>query len=130
LLPQLDKERQTYGMKETVLAKMYVQIMDISPESEDARRLIHWRKPNLVPAPTTTITTTSIKSASTAGDEDSTAGDFGMALFRALRNRCPEKGDLSVWDVNDQLNQLNAAADRESKKKVLKTLLRRTTAKE
>lgn len=27
LLPQLDKERQTYGMKETVLGKLYVEIL-------------------------------------------------------------------------------------------------------
>jgi len=43
---QLDKERQTYGMKESVLAKLYVQILGISPESDDGKRLIHWRRPN------------------------------------------------------------------------------------
>ena len=45
LLPQLDKERQTYGMKETTLGKYYVELLNISPESEDGRRLLHWRRP-------------------------------------------------------------------------------------
>ena len=45
LLPQLDKERQTYGMKETNLGKYYVNLLNISPESEDGRRLLHWRRP-------------------------------------------------------------------------------------
>lgn len=37
LLPQLDKERQTYGMKESVLGKLYVEILGIAPTSEDAQ---------------------------------------------------------------------------------------------
>lgn len=46
LLPQLDKERQTYGLKETMLGKYYVEILNIAPTSEDAIRLLQWRKPN------------------------------------------------------------------------------------
>jgi hypothetical protein len=45
LLPQLDKERQTYGLKETMLAKSYIHLLNISPTSEDALRLLHWRRP-------------------------------------------------------------------------------------
>lgn len=42
---KLDKERQTYGMKETNLGKYYVQILNIAETSGDAKRLLHWRKP-------------------------------------------------------------------------------------
>ena len=45
LLPQLDKDRQTYGMKETNLGKYYVELLTISSDSEDGRRLLHWRRP-------------------------------------------------------------------------------------
>ena len=45
LLPQLDKERQTYGMKESNLGKFFVELLNIAPTSEDAVRLIHWKKP-------------------------------------------------------------------------------------
>jgi hypothetical protein len=44
---QLDKERQTYGMKESNLARFYVEILDIAPTSEDALLLINWRRPAL-----------------------------------------------------------------------------------
>lgn len=46
LLPQLDKDRQTYGLKETMLGKYYVDILNIAPTSEDAIRLLNWRKPS------------------------------------------------------------------------------------
>ena len=42
---QLDKERQTYGMKESNLAKYYIELLDISSESSDGRRLLNWRRP-------------------------------------------------------------------------------------
>lgn len=45
LLPQLDKERQTYGLKETMLGKYYVEVLNIAQNSEDATRLLNWRKP-------------------------------------------------------------------------------------
>jgi DNA ligase-4 len=49
LLPQLDKERQIYGLKESMLAKYYVEILNISPSSPDALRLLQWRKPTKTP---------------------------------------------------------------------------------
>jgi DNA ligase-4 len=96
LLLKLDKERQTYGMKESVLGKLYVEILGISPTSEDALCLIHWRRP-------TTATTNT---------ENIGAGDFGTAVWMSLRNRCPPKGDLSIADINTSLDKLNAASDR------------------
>lgn len=114
LLPQLDKERQTYGMKESVLAKLYVQILGISPESDDGKRLIHWRRPN----------------GGTRGAQTAEAGDFGTAVYESLKKRCPEKGDMSVFDINAALDSLNAAADKNEKTQTLKVMLRRTTALE
>ena len=32
-------------MKETNLGKFYVSLLDIAPNSEDAVRLVHWRRP-------------------------------------------------------------------------------------
>lgn len=67
-LVQLDKERQTYGMKESVLAKLYVHILGISPDSDDGRRLIHWRRP-------------------ARGAQSGEAGDFGTAVYESLKKR-------------------------------------------
>ena len=43
MLPKLDKER-TYGMKETLLAGLYMECLGIARESEDGKRLCEWRK--------------------------------------------------------------------------------------
>ncbi|PRP74389.1 DNA ligase 4-like [Planoprotostelium fungivorum] len=113
LLPQLDKERQSYGMKETVLGRHYVEILNIAPNSDDAQRLIHWKRPG-----------------KTAGTEDKVSGDFGTAVYTSLRTRCPATGTMSVMQLNETLDQLNAATERVDRIKVLKHLLRKTTATE
>lgn len=43
--PKLDKDRQTYGMKESVLARLYVDIWAIPANSAHARNLLQWRRP-------------------------------------------------------------------------------------
>ena len=44
-LPQVDKTRPAYGMKETVLAKYYIEILNIAKESVDAKKLLNYRVP-------------------------------------------------------------------------------------
>eukprot|EP00727_Mastigamoeba_balamuthi_P008071 m51a1_g3885 putative dna ligase 4 (896) ;mRNA; r:52842-56103 len=95
-------------MKEANIAKLYVDILGISDQSEDGFRLLHWRRP-------------------AANTE---AGDFGSAVYLSLRNRCQQVGSLSLYDVNQRLDELNAAAGRPQKAAVLKSMLRATTALE
>eukprot|EP01116_Phalansterium_solitarium_P022237 TRINITY_DN7271_c0_g1_i3.p1 TRINITY_DN7271_c0_g1~~TRINITY_DN7271_c0_g1_i3.p1 ORF type:complete len:974 (-),score=418.09 TRINITY_DN7271_c0_g1_i3:27-2948(-) len=113
LLPKLDRERQTYGMKESVLGKLYVEILGISASSEDAQRLVHWKRPT----------------GGGNGKADS-GGDFGNAVYLSLHNRCVSRGDLSLAQLNTALDELNRVTDRKDKMRVLKELIRRTTAEE
>ena len=46
LLPQVDKSRPAYGMKETVLAKYYIEILNIAKDSVDAKKLLNYRAPS------------------------------------------------------------------------------------
>eukprot|EP01132_Coremiostelium_polycephalum_P002500 gene2500-3093_t len=108
LLPQLDKERQTYGLKEKTLAKFYVEILNINSNSIDGCRLLNWRKP----------TTNEV------------GGDFGTAVSLSLKNRCIQKGKLSLADINIALDGLNSNHDRNEKLKILKKILRFTTSTE
>ena len=48
----------------------------------------------------------------------------------SLEKRCPDKGDLSLAEVNTHLDALNSATDRKEKEKILQSMLRRTTALE
>ena len=44
ILPDLDKERGNYGLREAVLAKFLTDALGLSKESEDAKKLLNWRK--------------------------------------------------------------------------------------
>ena len=93
LLPSFDKERQTYGVKEANLGKLYVEILGIAQNSVDADRLINWRKPK-------------------TSEQAKIAGDFANAVEISLTNRCPSKGDLNITQLNEILDQLNIATDK------------------
>ena len=44
VLPNLDRERGTYGLKESVLATCLIDALGMSRDSQDALRLLNWRK--------------------------------------------------------------------------------------
>lgn len=46
LLPHLDRQRPAYGMKETALAKHYIDILNIAKEGPDAKKLLNYRAPH------------------------------------------------------------------------------------
>ena len=43
LLPKLDTERPSYGIKEHTLAKHYIEILGLGKDSPDAHRLLNYR---------------------------------------------------------------------------------------
>lgn len=43
LLPQLDREREAYGIKEYTLAKTYIRILSLPPTGRDAMQLVDYR---------------------------------------------------------------------------------------
>ena len=45
LIPQVDKARPAYGLKETALAKQYIDILNIPRENRDAKKLLNYRAP-------------------------------------------------------------------------------------
>ncbi|XP_070569622.1 DNA ligase 4-like [Ptychodera flava] len=111
LLPQLERERLAYGIKEHTLAKLYIEILGLGKDSPDARKLLNYKAP-------------------TAKQE---AGDFASVAYFVLQNRCPDKGTLTIKDVNDCLDSIatnNAAKKKDEVKKSVLKLLRNTTAKE
>lgn len=112
LLPQADRGRAAYGMKEVALAKHYIDILNIAKESTDAQKLLHYRAPH-------------------AAKHD--AGDFASVAYFVLRNRCPDKGSLTIAQVNQYLDDLalsNTKKDRPGVKRALQLLLRNTSALE
>lgn len=105
-VPQFERERMAYGIKESMLAKLYIDVLGLPKNGPEANKLLNYR------APTTS-----------QGD----AGDFASVAYFVLKKRCTSKGNLSVQEVNDFLDSV--AINNASKKKdlVKKSLLHHIT---
>ena len=88
LLPQLDRDRPVYGIKETVLAKLYIDMLKLGPTSADAIKLKNYRAPK-----------------SKSGD----AGDFAAVLFTVVQTR--QYGDAKAMKLGDVNRRLDEIAD-------------------
>ena len=87
MLPQLDRERSSYGIKETLLAKLFIGLLQLGPNSEDAIKLKNYKAPK----------------SSRGGP-----GDFASVLYSVVKDReygkkesCP-----NVADINSRLDQI------------------------
>lgn len=112
LLPHLERERSAYGIKEFMLAKLYIEILCLSKDSEDAQKLLNYR---------------------TSRNAKSEAGDFANVAFYVLNSRCPKKGNLSIEEVNNCLDSIaanNTMKNKEEMKKSILRLLQNSSAEE
>ena len=46
LLPQLDRDREAYGIKEHTLAKLYIELLGLGKDSPAAQKLLNYRAPS------------------------------------------------------------------------------------
>jgi len=92
VLPELDKERASYGMREKSLGDMCSQLLQLPRGSATAERLRRWKDPTV---------------QARTGGKVTAAGDFCAVLGTVLEGRCSSKSELSIQDVNDLLDQLN-----------------------
>ncbi|KAH9544475.1 hypothetical protein CY35_13G122500 [Sphagnum magellanicum] len=111
ILPQLDKERANYGLKEAVLTKLLAEALGLSKDAEDAKKLQNWRK-----------------GGQRAG---SNAGNFPFVAAEVLyRRQKTGSGGLKIGDMNRFLDRLAAAQDSKEKTAVLAELINRTNVQE
>ncbi|KAF7720307.1 DNA ligase [Penicillium ucsense] len=106
ILPDKDRDRPMYGIKEKVIGKMLVKIMKINKESEDASNLLNWKLPGVSAA--------------------RMAGDFAGRCHDVLSKRPmrTEPGDLSIEDVNKKLDELSAASKEDQQIHILSDFYR------
>ncbi|KAG2456580.1 DNA ligase 4 [Polypterus senegalus] len=112
ILPQLERERMAYGIKENMLAKLYIDVLCLSKDGEDANKLLNYRAP------------------STSQGE---AGDFAVVAYFVLKKRCTNQGCLSIQEVNNFLDSVasnNAAKRKDLVRKSLQDLITKTSALE
>ncbi|KAI0497035.1 hypothetical protein KFK09_023363 [Dendrobium nobile] len=119
ILPSLDRERGTYGLKESALAAALVDALAISKDSEDALRLINWRKGGA-------------RTGANVGNFALVAADvlFSPLFLILQRRQGSASGGLTIREVNDALDQLSLREGRGDKAAVLSGLIKKTNAVE
>lgn len=97
IIPEKDRDRAMYGLKEKTIGKLLVKVMKIDKNSEDGFNLLNWKLPG--------------QSAASR-----MAGDFAGRCFEVISKR-PMRiavGDMSIGEVNDLLDRLSAAQKEEN----------------
>ncbi|KAL8096103.1 hypothetical protein AgCh_037168 [Apium graveolens] len=111
ILPSLDRERGSYGLKESVLATCLIDALGISRESSDAIRLVNWRKGG--------------------ARTGASAGNFSQVAAEVLQLRQgTTSGELTIKELNDILDRLASSENRAEKTSVLSELIQKTNAQE
>lgn len=118
MLPHLDSTRKNYDMKEKLLAQLYVSMLGLSPDQEDAKAMLEYKRPS-----------------SLAGRGGGTSGDFPERAFFVLQHRSSKEAELgprrlTIAEVNEALTKLAEASGHDGKLPVLRQLHLRTTALE
>ncbi|KAJ5832214.1 Nucleic acid-binding OB-fold [Penicillium riverlandense] len=113
ILPDKDRDRPMYGIKEKVIGKMLVKIMKINKESEDGYNLLNWKLPG--------------QTAATR-----MAGDFAGRCYDVLSKRPmrTEAGDMTIAEVNEKLDKLSAATKESEQLPILSDFYRHMNPEE
>ncbi|KAJ7066714.1 DNA ligase IV [Mycena amicta] len=111
ILPQKDRERAVYGLKEKTLAKAYIKLIPLQTRDPDAIRLQNWKKPT---------------------EQNKASGDFPTVLFDVVSKRSSViEGSLSVDDLNDILDDLSKNIGKQDyQAKILQRIYNRCTPEE
>ncbi|KAK3196709.1 DNA ligase (ATP) [Lecanicillium sp. MT-2017a] len=113
ILPDKDRDRGVYGLKENAIGKLLVKLMKIDKNSEDGYNLLHWKLPGQTTA-------------------SRLAGDFAGRCFEVISKRPmrTEVGDMTIAEVNEQLDKLAASAGEGENLRVFETFYNRMNAEE
>lgn len=95
LLPQYDRDRESYGIKVTTLGKLYVRILAIDPHGEVAKKLTTDRY-----------------------SHTSSTTDFGDTICEIMKVRCAEQSQLTVYEVNRHLDTIAECNQNNNRSKI------------
>ncbi|GFR84311.1 DNA ligase [Elysia marginata] len=108
LLPALEKERIAYGIKEHTFAKLLIEVLCLGKDSPEANQLLHFKAPK---------------------NARNDVVDFASNAYYVLKPRCPDKGSLTIEEVNKDLDAIAANnVNKSGKDLVRKHLMRLVTS--
>ncbi|KAL8706879.1 MAG: hypothetical protein Q9201_000148 [Fulgogasparrea decipioides] len=101
ILPEKDRERAMYGLKEKTIGKLLIRVMKINKDSEDGYNLLNWKQPGQ-----------SVTSRM--------AGDFAGRCHEVIAKRPirTQVGNMSIAEVNDLLDKLSAAQKEDAQQRI------------
>ncbi|PHH69966.1 hypothetical protein CDD82_7412 [Ophiocordyceps australis] len=113
ILPDKDGDRGNYGLKENAIGKLLVKLLMIDKNSDDGYTLLHWKLPGKTAAARL-------------------AGDFAGRCYEVIVKRPmrTQDGDLTIAEVNAQLDTLAASSSEAENLAVLDFFYRRMSADE
>ncbi|EME48158.1 hypothetical protein DOTSEDRAFT_60502 [Dothistroma septosporum NZE10] len=113
IVPEKDRDRGMYGLKEMTLGKILVRVLKINKDSEDGYNMLHWKLPGQ-------------KSSS------ATAGDFAGRCFDVISKRPMRQtpGDMTIAEVNELLDRLSVAQKEENQRPIIEEFYKRMNAEE
>ena len=113
IIPEKDRDRGVYGLKEKVIGKLLVKIMKIDKNSEDGFNLLNWKLPG-----------------QSAGSR--MAGDFAGRCFEIISKRPmrTEVGDMSIEEVNEKLDMLSVYSKEDQQLPIFADFYRRMNPEE
>lgn len=113
IVPEKDRDRGMYGLKEMTLGKLLVRVMKIDKNSEDGYNLLHWKLPG-------------VKSSSAM------AGDFAGRCFEVISKRPMRTapGNMTIAEVNELLDRLSVAQKEENQRPIIEEFYKRMNAEE
>lgn len=107
LLPDKDRDRAMYGLKEKVLARYLIKIMKIDKNSEDGYNLLNWKQPGI-------------------GTTGNKSGVFSERAYDILKKRPfrNKPGPMTIREVNDKLDELSREAKEEKQLPIIQDFYR------
>jgi DNA ligase 4 len=113
IIPEKDRDRAMYGLKEKAIGKLLVKSMKIDKNSEDGFNLLNWKLPGQTMA-------------------SRMAGDFAGRCFEVISKRPlrTKVGDMTIEEVNELLDRLATAQKEENQLPIFETFYKRMNAEE
>ncbi|KAF4637958.1 hypothetical protein G7Y89_g107 [Cudoniella acicularis] len=113
ILPEKDRDRAMYGLKEKAIGKLIVRLLNLNPHAEDGFNLLNWKLP---------------------GQSYATrmAGDFAGRCYEVISKRpmITKYGNMRIAEVNELLDQLSAASKEEDQLPIFRQFYNRMNADE
>ena len=113
IIPEKDRDRAMYGLKEKAIGKLLVKVMKIDKNSDDGFNLLNWKLP-------------------AQSGASRMAGDFAGRCYEVISKRPMRTsvGDMKISEVNRLLDRLAMASGEQLQLPIFEEFYRRMSAEE